>query len=446
MMNSIFTVSKFNDIIKGLMEGSFEQIWIEGEVSNVSRPASGHIYFTLKDESSQIRAVVFRRIGQMRSFLAITNGEMVLCRARLNLYKPRGEYHLVIETVEPRGLGVLQKLFTETKARLAQEGLFDAEHKKNLPLLPRKVAIITSPTGAVIRDILTISANRFPATDIVVIPSKVQGADAPQELVGALHLAQKITDVDVIIIARGGGSFEDLSCFNDEKLARAIYECRFPVVSAIGHETDFTIADFVADRRAGTPSAAAEMVFPERKALTNSLQGLKVRLQQAHINQLISKKKYWENLTVRTKTPERLLEDYRIMLDDYSYRVNRSVNNLMVLQREKHTNITFRISDKNPLARIALLSSRLQGARDSLFSHWRLLGESRWMSYAALTGRLEGANPLAILRRGYGIITKIPNEKLICKAEEVAVGEKVKIKLGEGALVARVEEIMKEKQ
>ena len=279
-MEEILTVSQLNNNIKFLLEETFDVVLVEGEVSNLRRPQSGHVYFTLKDEKSQIKAVFFRQFGgyERRNSFELEEGLKVLCRARLNVYLPRGEYQLVVESVEPLGVGALQKAFEQLKAKLFAEGLFDEQYKKPLPFLPEKIGVITSPTGAVIRDILNITKRRFPAADILIAPVRVQGNEAAGEIIQALRNLQSYGNVDVIIIARGGGSLEDMAPFNDEALAREIFRSSIPVVSAVGHETDFTICDFVADLRAPTPSAAAELILPERMELISKINTLKQRM------------------------------------------------------------------------------------------------------------------------------------------------------------------------
>ena len=264
-MKEILTVSQLNNYIKLLFEETFDFLWVEGEVSNLRRPQSGHVYFTLKDDKSQINAVFFRQFGgyKQRTNFELEEGLSVLCRARLNVYLPRGEYQLVIESVEPLGVGALQKAFEQLKAKLLAEGLFDERYKKSIPFLPKKIGVVTSPTGAVIKDILNITKRRFPMADILIAPVRVQGDEAAAEIIQALRNLQSYGGVDVIVIARGGGSLEDIAPFNDEALAREIFRSSIPIVSAVGHETDFTICDFVADLRAPTPSAAAELIVPE---------------------------------------------------------------------------------------------------------------------------------------------------------------------------------------
>ena len=326
-MKDILTVSQLNDDIKAFLEEAFGMIWVEGEVSNLRRPQSGHIYFTLKDEKSQIRAVYFRQYGYVRNRAAgfdLEDGMKIICRARLSAYPPRGEYQLIVESVEPQGVGALQKAFEQLKARLAAEGLFDTTRRKELPYLPRCIGVITSTTGAVIKDILNVTRRRFPSVNILIAPARVQGKEAAAEIIAAMHNLQAAGKVDVIIIARGGGSLEDLMPFNDEALARAIFHSSIPVISAVGHETDFTICDFVADLRAPTPSAAAELVLPLQEELQDKLQSLRQRLISAKQRFIDGQKDNLAQLKVRFKDPLRCLIDYTIHLDDLRERLRRA--------------------------------------------------------------------------------------------------------------------------
>lgn len=317
-MKEILTVSQLNNNIKLLFEETFDFIWVEGEVSNLRRPQSGHVYFTLKDDKSQIKAVFFRQFGgyKQRTNFELEEGLSVLCRARLNVYLPRGEYQLVIESVEPLGVGALQKAFEQLKAKLLAEGLFDERYKKSIPFLPKKIGVVTSPTGAVIKDILNITKRRFPAADILIAPVRVQGDEAAAEIIQALRNLQFYGAVDVIVIARGGGSLEDLAPFNDEVLAREIFRSSIPVVSAVGHETDFTICDFVADLRAPTPSAAAELIVPEWMELTEKINIFKQRLIAGYCRHLKSRRDKIAGLQERLKDPRRFLINLQIHLDD----------------------------------------------------------------------------------------------------------------------------------
>ena len=273
------TVSQLNRQAKTLLEQGLAQLWVEGEISNIARPASGHVYFTLKDKSAQIRAAFFRQ-RQRGPTISLKDGDQVLVYGRVSLYEARGDYQLIVEQIEPAGEGALKRQFEVLKKKLAAEGLFDEDRKQELPELPTRIGVITSPTGAAIRDIVSILGRRFPSIPLVIYPSAVQGDAAPQELITALATAIRRAECDVLILARGGGSLEDLWAFNDEQLARAIAESPIPIVSAVGHEVDFTIADFVADLRAPTPSGAAELVVPDREDWLRVVQSLAMRISR----------------------------------------------------------------------------------------------------------------------------------------------------------------------
>ncbi|MCX5836754.1 MAG: exodeoxyribonuclease VII large subunit, partial [Deltaproteobacteria bacterium] len=322
-MKEIFTVTALNENIKRLLEASFDTLWVEGEISNLRKPASGHVYFTLKDEKSQIRAVSFRNPNMQRSLswsrpsrFELEEGMSVICCARVSVYHQRGEYQLIVEAIEPKGVGALQMAFEQLKSRLQAEGLFDPARKKPIPFLPRKIGVITSLTGAVIMDILNITARRFPSVDILIAPVRVQGPEAPAEIINAISDMQKAGDIDVVILARGGGSLEDLAPFNDEGVARAIYRSRIPVVSAVGHEIDFTIADFVADLRAPTPSAAAELVVPVKRDLAASLEKLHMGMVNHQRRMMERLNERMALLDTRLKDPRKRIDDFRLLVDD----------------------------------------------------------------------------------------------------------------------------------
>lgn len=280
LKQKVLSVSELTQDIKEVLENIFTDVYVEGEISNVRRPASGHIYFSLKDESSQLRCVLFRNSGAKLKF-SLKDGMKAICSGRVGVYERDGQYQLYVNTVEPRGPGALQLAFEQLKNRLSQEGLFDEARKRPIPFLPEAIGVVTSPTGAVIRDILHVLDRRFPAACVVINPVRVQGEGAKEEITSAIEEFNTLACVDVIILARGGGSLEDLWCFNEEVVARAIFHSKIPVISAIGHETDYTIADFVADRRAPTPSAAAEIVMPSRAELKEKIENLLVNLWQA---------------------------------------------------------------------------------------------------------------------------------------------------------------------
>jgi exodeoxyribonuclease VII large subunit len=321
----VYSVSELNASIKNLLEESYPFVWIFGEVSNFRIPTSGHYYFTLKDRASQISAVMFR--GQQRHLkFEPEDGMSVTGMGRLSVYEPRGTYQIILEYLEPSGIGALQIAFEKLKRRLAEEGLFDAQHKLPLPFLPKTISIITSPTGAVVHDILKIADRRFPNVHIQIIPVKVQGQGAVEQIVSAIELLNSRGEADVAILARGGGSLEDLQAFNTEAVARAIYASRIPVVSAVGHETDYTISDFVADLRAPTPSAAAELVVPQKSEFERRCHDGLLRLHKLISNYFNLLRSRTNEISKRLIDPRRKFEDHRLYLDDLLARLNRVVS------------------------------------------------------------------------------------------------------------------------
>jgi exodeoxyribonuclease VII large subunit len=445
-MKEILTVSQLNDNIKFLLEETFGVVWIEGEVSNLRRPQSGHVYFTLKDDKSQIRAVFFRQFGSLKKRMEfeLEEGLHVLCYARLSVYPPRGEYQLIIESVEPRGVGALQKAFEQLKARLAAEGLFDERYKKCIPFLPRKIGVITSPTGAVIKDILQITKRRFPSANILIAPVRVQGAEAAGEIVQGLRNLQIIGDVDVIIIARGGGSLEDIAPFNDETLVREIFHCPIPVISAVGHETDFTICDFVADLRAPTPSAAAELVVPDRKELQSRVAKWRERLHDGFSRLINDRRCSLIDLQERLKDPRRILIDLQIHLDDLRERLQsgwrRENRHLSV--RLQHLELNLR--HRSPARLISEKRFLLSNYHKDMLNNY-----NRGM--AALRDRLQknrevldSLSPLKVLQRGYSITRSAASGAIIREAGQLNSEESVNIKLAKGSIQAKVEKIFQE--
>ena len=332
----VLTVSQLTSRIKTLLEKSFPFIWITGEISNFRVPSSGHFYFTLKDDHAQIPAVMFRGQNRLLKFLP-KHGMQVLGFGRISLYEPRGTYQIMLEYLEPEGVGGLQVAFEQLKTKLAEEGLFDAALKMDLPYLPRRLALITSPSGAVIHDVLTVLEQRFPNLWIDILPVQVQGDTAVQDIVQAFEIVVQANCHDVVILARGGGSLEDLQAFNAEPVARAIHACRIPVISAVGHETDYTVADFVADVRAPTPSVAAELVVPVKSELAESIASLRQALRKRMVQVLDANCRTLADRQrrLRLRTPVRLIADTRFRLDEYMQRLTRAFSNELTLLREK---------------------------------------------------------------------------------------------------------------
>jgi len=451
-MKVILTVTQLNENIKRLLEESFDTLWVEGEVSNLRQPASGHMYFTLKDEKSQIRAVIFKPLPFQRQSLwtrppqfDLEEGMSVICRGRLSVYHPRGEYQLVVEVVEPKGLGALQKAYEQLKARLQAEGLFDPVHKKPIPFLPSRIGVITSPTGAVIRDILNITGRRFPSVDILVAPVRVQGAEAPYEIIRAIADMQAVRNIDVIIIARGGGSLEDLAPFNDEGVAREIYHSRIPIISAVGHEIDFTIADFVADLRASTPSEAAEKVVPVRRELIASLETMLMRLIN-HQRRLMVKLR--ERVTLsegRVKDPKRKIADLRMLIDENLERLKLGLDHKRAIQRPKLINLEVRLDHANPFLKIRDHRFILDNLRKNVIAGWHDIAEHFKIRLETSIALLDTLSPSAVLKRGYSIVKKLPEGFIVKEAASLAIGSRVDVNVSSGSFQAKVTDVKQEK-
>jgi exodeoxyribonuclease VII large subunit len=437
----ILSVSELTRAVKDTLEGRFGGLWVEGEISNLRMHTSGHVYFTLKDEEAQVRAVLFRsRVRRLRFEPA--DGLHVLAFGRLDVYAVRGEYQLVCEILEPKGLGALQLAFEQLKARLAAGGLFDPARKRPLPALPRRVGLVTSPTGAAVRDFLRVVTRRFAGLQVLVCPVRVQGDTAAGEIVEALEILNRLGGLDVIVLARGGGSLEDLWAFNEEAVARAIAASKIPVISAVGHETDVTIADFVADLRAPTPSAAAELVVREKTELVRQLAALRARLGQAigkRTARLGDRLADFRRRRVLTD-PGRPLRDWARRVDDLGLRLGRAMARHDARTRE-------RLARAARALRPALLAApvrhqqRLAGQLGGRLER-AVRGEAtrRRRAVEAMAARLDSLSPLACLARGYAIVAG-PSGAVLTRADGVGVGERVTVRLREGGLGCRVEDV-----
>lgn len=444
LAEEVYTVSRLTQEIKNNLEVSFPSLWVEGELSNFRVPSSGHFYFTLKDDASQIRVVMFRSRNQSLPFIP-EDGMQVTLRASLSVYPPRGEYQLIAEWMEPRGHGALQLAFEALKQRLADEGLFDTERKKPIPFLPREIGVITSPTGAAIRDILKVLWRRFPDLSIRFCPVRVQGDQAKEEIVEALQMLNQEGRAEVIILGRGGGSLEDLWAFNEETVARAIADSNIPVVSAVGHEIDFTIADFVADLRAPTPSAAAEIVIPERNALVRNMETLKSRLQAAGAMALERKREALYHLSRRMIHPGRRIQEGYVRLDELSDRLTAAENRHVRQLSERLEGLGRILHRLSPVKRIEILVATIESLhRDlcRLITHEMRMKRQRWKEAA---GRLGSLSPLGVLSRGYSITRLLPSEEILRTAEHVQKGDSVGILLAKGGLECSVEVVVPEK-
>lgn len=392
----IFTVSGLTAEIRSLLEERFPFVWVTGEISDRRLHTSGHLYFRLKDGKASISAVMFRGQNRRLTFRP-ENGMAVVALGRISVYEPRGDYQIILEYLEPKGAGALQVAFEQLKARLEAEGLFSADRKRPIPFLPRKIGVITSRTGAVFHDIINVLHRRYPAVPVLLIPVRVQGEGAAEEIVEAIGMAARREDLDVVILARGGGSLEDLMAFNSEAVARAVHGSALPVISAVGHETDFTIADFAADLRAPTPSAAAELAVPVRSELSARCDRLTAALVNRFRRFLEDRRRVLKAATGRIIHPRRRIEDGRLRLDDAVARMSRAMARSLERRRERLT--------------------------------WRVQ-------------RLESLSPLSILSRGYAVARSLPDLRVVGRINQVAEGQRMEVLLADGRLTCRVEEVL----
>ncbi len=427
-------------LLRTSIEERFSDIWLEGELSNLRAPGSGHVYCTLKDKTSQIRAVLFRSTA-VRLRFALQEGLQVIVRGRLTVYEPRGEYQIVLDTVEPKGIGALQLAFEQLKERLAAEGLFDQERKKSIPIFPRAVGVITSLTGAAIRDILAVLRRRWPTLHILIAPVQVQGESAGRQIAEALTALNDLGSVDVIIVGRGGGSLEDLWSFNEEVVVRAIAASHVPVVSAVGHEIDVTLADFVADLRSPTPSAAAEAVVPVLAETVERLLELKVRLEQVMLRHCAFERQRLDNGIRGVADVRFRLQEAAQRTDDMVDRLREMVQQLLAAGRERIHGVQRNLSGLNPilaikqgLATVPQLSKRLEGQMGVM------LAQHRHRIHATLA-QLNTLSPLAILGRGYSILQTVPAGKILHRAKDVGVGQELEAQLASGRLSCTVTQV-----
>ena len=392
--DKFFTVSEITRGIRTSLEHKFSNIDVLGEISNVRKPSSGHIYLTLKDKNSQLQAVVFRNSASRIKF-ELKDGMEVVSFGSVTVYEPRGQYQLIINKIEPKGIGALQLAFQQLKEKLEKEGLFDHAHKKNIPFMPKKIGIVTSPTGAAIKDILNIIDRRFANVEILIYPVKVQGEGAAQEIAEAITELNNYSDIDVIISGRGGGSLEDLWAFNEEIVARSIYNSKIPVISAVGHEIDLTIADLVADKRALTPSEAGELVVPRKDLLIEKTEKFKTRLLQSLTGKLRLSKEKLDRIanSYAIRQPFDKFNRWQQKLDDLSQRLNLNITHALNSEREK---------------------------------------------LSGITGKLESLSPLNVLKRGYTITTKQEDNKSLRYITDLSKGDKIKTNLSRGSIISEI--------
>lgn len=437
----IYTVSRLNREVRALLAEHFLSIWVEGEISNLACPSSGHLYFTLKDDKAQVRCAMFRMQRRQLAFRP-ADGCRVLVKAQVSLYEPRGDYQLIVEFMEEAGDGALRRAFEALKARLSEEGLFDPAKKIPIPKFPERIGVITSPSGAAIRDILTVLKRRFPAIPVVIYPVTVQGNEAKYEIAAAIAKADRRRECSVLLLARGGGSLEDLWAFNEEVVARAISQCRLPVITGIGHETDFTIADFVADLRAPTPSAAAESVSPEQAEWSLNFLRTEQRLLHSMQIRLANQKKAlrWLIGRLRQLHPGRRLRDQAQRLDELELRLYRSMKGKIGRLNAMIQTHTARLSGRSPIVLIRMLSTRRQHLSERLINGLRKTIESKKQSLIRLSHTLDAVSPLATLSRGYAIASRQENGAILRSYKDTRTGEIVETRLSEGRLICSVTE------
>lgn len=435
----VLTPSQLNGEIRHVLERGFPLLWVEGEISNLARPGSGHLYFSLKDAQSQIRCAMFRNRNLLLRF-APGNGMHVLLRARISVYEPRGEYQLMVEHMEEAGHGALQRAFDELKAKLQAEGLFDAARKRPLPRLPRTIGLVTSPSGAAIRDILITLRRRYPLARVIIYPSQVQGADAPSQLIRALAAAGRRAECDVLILARGGGSLEDLMAFNDEGVARAVAASPIPVVCGVGHEVDFSIADFVADVRAPTPTGAAELVAPDISDWERALRQMANRLGDIMARRLHrdGERRAWLQGRLQQQHPGRKLAQQAQRLDELELRLARAF--LVDLRHRKHAvdALGGRLRERSPLHRVENLRERHVSLARRLARAGTDMLATRRQHLGAMSRALNAVSPLATLGRGYAIITDAESGRVLTKVKDIHDGRNVTARLQDGEFTARV--------
>ena len=435
---TIYSISQLNAEAKALLEGSFASIWVEGEISNFAAPHSGHWYFSLKDARAQARCVMFKG-HQKKVFFAPKDGLHVLVKVRISMYEARGEYQLIAEEMEERGEGKLRREFELLKKKLHQAGLFDAAHKKPLPLYPAAIGVVTSATGAAIRDILTVLKRRFRCAPVFIYPAIVQGASAAATIADAIALANSRRECDVLIVARGGGSLEDLWPFNEEIVAHAIFTSAIPIISGVGHEVDTTIADYVADVRAATPSAAAELITASCADLKQSL-SLQLQMFASCMQRLFKQQReriHWLNQHLQSKHPKTTLQNQAQALDyAESHLARLQLQKIEQLKQHLQQQL-MRLQKYTPLHQLQILRNDLQARQQKLQNSLQRVLKNKDHALAQAAGKLDALSPLATLKRGYAIVSH--NQKIIHAAAELKVNDKISIQLNRGRLACTID-------
>ena len=435
---SVVTVSQLNREARVTIEQRFSQVWVTGELSNFARPRSGHWYFTLKDDGAQVRCAMFAN-RNMRVSMQPSDGQQVLIRGRVSLYENRGDFQIIVEQMEPAGEGALRQAFDALKLKLASESLFATEHKQALPQQPETAVIVSSASGAAVHDVLAVWRRRYPRLRVTLIPTAVQGAEAEPQILAALAKAENLRP-DVILLTRGGGSLEDLWCFNSESVARAIYALTTPVVSAIGHEIDVTIADFVADLRAPTPSAAAELMVPDANDISDNVSALYRQLRNLTLNQLRHQNLLLHNTALQLVSPQTHIQQNWQRLDDTRRRLSAAANNSLRTLRSQLDKGEGRLRLQGPAPRLQLARQQLMAAQRLLHSRWQQTHNQYQTRLANLVRMLEGVSPLPTLGRGYAIVRSAEG-RVIESADALNTGDRVTAQFSKGTVTALVEDV-----
>lgn len=433
----IFTVARLNQEVQSLLERGFGTVWLQAELSNLSTPASGHWYFSLKDSQAQIRCAMFRGRNRYLTFKP-TAGDEVLVRGKLGLYAARGDYQLIVEHMEPAGAGKLQAEFERLRQQLSAEGWFSSELKQSLPVLASTIGVVTSATGAALQDVLTVLQRRYPVAKVIVYPTPVQGASAAEHIQAALELANQRVETDVLLLVRGGGSIEDLWCFNDIRVATAIRDSRLPVVSGVGHEIDVTIADLVADQRAATPSAAAELVTPNIEQLIADLQAMQrsLAMRWQTVEQRAQERLNQWQARLQTQHPQRRIEQQQQRIDDMERALQQSLARRIERLRLKTQHAVHRLQANSPQRQFASRQQQLHLSQERLVSAWQQSLKQQQNRLALASRGLNAVSPLATLDRGYAIVQD--GEKVIREVSELTLGSEVSTRLGDGSFTSKI--------
>jgi len=436
----IYSITRLNREVKAVLEGSFPPLWVQGEISNLARPSSGHLYFTLKDKYSQVRCAMFKGRNQVLKF-SPENGVEVLAQASISLYEGRGEFQLIINQLEPAGVGALQLAFEQLKERLQQEGLFDPLHKQPLPVYPGTIGVITSPSGAAIRDIVHVLNRRYPSAEVIIYPVAVQGEGSAAQIEAALNKANVRNECDVIILARGGGSLEDLWSFNEERVVRAIYQSALPVITGIGHETDFTIADFVSDQRAPTPSAAAELVSPDSNKLMEQLQGHTNWLTTTVLRLLQRHQQTLEYCRKKLPNPVKRLQTINQRLDELSLRNIRTIHARIQYETAQVSRLQAEINRFNPVQKLGHYRQQCRYLQEQLRTAMERIVRDAGNRLGLSAHALQTVSPLSTLERGYAIVSS--NSNIVRDINAINTGDKISTRLANGSFESQVTGITK---